>query len=64
MKKKELIEFRAEMEKVIIAREALGEFDANSKYMIFMLHNMRAMVQHMIDTYPKAKNGKPNSPNV
>ena len=53
MNKKQLIEFRNEVEKVIAERKALGDFDANSKYMQFLLGNMKALIQHAIDKYPK-----------
>jgi hypothetical protein len=53
MNKKELQEFRLEVEKVILERKALGEFDANSRYMMFLLGNMRALIDHAISQYPK-----------
>lgn len=56
MNKKQLNEFKAEVEKVIAQRDALGDFDANSKYMVFLLKNMRSLIQHSIDTYPKGQN--------
>ena len=55
MNKKQLNEFKSEVEKVIAQREALGDFDANSKYMVFLLKNMRSLIQHSIDTYPKGQ---------
>lgn len=56
LNKKQLLDFRGEVEKVIAERKALGEFDANSKYMIFLLGNMRSLINHAIDTYPKGQN--------
>lgn len=53
MNKKQLIEFRSEVEKVIAERKALGDFDANSKYMQFLLGNMRSMIDHAISQHPK-----------
>jgi hypothetical protein len=53
MNKKELIAFKAEVEKVISERKSLGDFDANSKYMIFLLGNMRSLIDHAISQYPK-----------
>lgn len=53
MNKKQLFEFKAEVEKVIAERKALGDFDANSKYMIFLLGNMKALIDHAISQYPK-----------
>ena len=55
MNKKQLVEFRGEVEKVIAQREALGEFDANSKYMMFLLKNMKTLIDHAISTYPKGQ---------
>ncbi len=55
MNKKQLVEFRGEVEKVIAERRGLGDFDANSKYMIFLLGNMRSLINHAIDTYPKGQ---------
>lgn len=55
MNKKQLLEFRAEVEKAIAERNALGDFDANSKYMRFLLGNMRHLINHAIDTYPKGQ---------
>lgn len=53
MNKKQLLEFKAEVEMVLDQRKALGEFDANSKHMIFLLGNMRALIDHAISQYPK-----------
>lgn len=53
MKKKELQEFKAEVEKVLAERKALGDFDANSKYMVFLLGNMSHLIDHAISQYPK-----------
>jgi hypothetical protein len=53
MNKKQLIEFRGEVDKVIEERKALGDFDANSKYMVFLLGNMRALIDHAISQQPK-----------
>lgn len=53
MNKKQLTEFKSEVEKVIAERRALGDFDANSKYMMFLLGNMRSLIDHAIATYPK-----------
>ncbi len=55
MNRKQLIAFRGEVEKVIAERKALGDFDANSKYMIFLLANMRSLIDHAINTYPTTK---------
>lgn len=55
MNRKQLLEFRGEVDKVIEERKALGDFDANSKYMVFLLSNMRDLIDHAISTYPKAK---------
>lgn len=56
MNKKQLNEFKAEVEKVIAQKEALGESNANDRYMIFLLKNFRHLIQHSIDTYPKGQN--------
>jgi hypothetical protein len=53
MNKKQLVEFRGEVEKVIAERKALGDFDANSKYIMFLLANMRSLIDHAISQYPK-----------
>lgn len=53
MNKKQLLEFRGEVEKVIEERKALGDFDANSKYMVFLLGNMRALIDHALTQIPK-----------
>ena len=53
MNKKQLQEFKNDLESVIVSREALGEYNADSKYMLYLLKNMRSLVQHAIDTYPK-----------
>jgi len=55
MNKKQLIEFKAEVEKVIAERKVLGDFDANSKYMIFLLGNMKSLIDHAISQYPKGQ---------
>lgn len=54
MKKKELREFRDDVEKALNARIALGDFDANSKYMRYLLGSMLRLVDNAIDTYPKS----------
>lgn len=62
MNKKQLLEFRGEVEKVIEERKALGDFDANSKYMVFLLGNMRSLIDHAISTYPTTKTvGSPDA---
>lgn len=61
MNKKQLIEFKGEVEKVISQREALGESNVNDKYMMFLLKNMRNMVEHSISTYPKGQNASPRT---
>jgi len=53
MNKKQLQEFKNDLESVIVSREALGEYNADSKYMLYILKNMRSLVQHAIDSYPK-----------
>lgn len=53
MNKKQLQEFKNDLESVIVSREALGEYNADSKYMLYLLKNMRSLVQHAIDSYPK-----------
>jgi len=53
MNKKQLQEFKNDLEDVIVSREALGEYNADSKYMLYILKNMRSLVQHAIDSYPK-----------
>lgn len=55
MTKKQLIEFKAEVEKVLAERKSLGDFDANSKYMVFLLGNMRSLIDHAISQYPKGQ---------
>jgi hypothetical protein len=55
MNKKQLTEFRSEVEKVIAQREALGESNANDRYMMFLLKNFRHLIQHSIDVYPKGQ---------
>jgi hypothetical protein len=55
MNKKQLQAFKGEVEQVISQREALGDFDANSRYMVFLLKNMRSLVEHAIQTYPSAR---------
>lgn len=60
MNKKQLIEFRDEVDKVYRERKALGEFDANSKYMMFLLGNFKHLINHAIATYPKGQNVNPN----
>lgn len=64
MNKKELLEFREEVDRVIAQRKALGDFDANSKYMIFLLGNMRSLINHAIDVYPRGQNVNPNTKNA
>jgi hypothetical protein len=58
MNKKQLVEFRQEVEKVLADRRALGDFDANSKHMIFLLGNMRALIDHAISQFPKPERKK------
>jgi len=58
MNKKQLQEFKNDLESVIVSREALGEYNADSKYMLYLLKNMRSLVQHAIDTYPKPPRDK------
>ena len=58
MKKSELIAFKAEVEQVLAERKALGDFDANSKYMVFLLGNMRSLIDHAISQYPKTEKRK------
>ena len=58
MNKKQLIEFRAEVEKVLSERKALGDFDANSRYMVFLLGNMRSLIDHAISQMPKPEKKK------
>ena len=58
MNKKELVAFKAEVEKVLAERKALGDFDANSKYMVFLLGNMRALIDHALSQYPKPERKK------
>ncbi len=53
MNKKQLIEFRKEVEEVLAERVALGDFDANSRYMVFLLGNMRALINHALTQLPK-----------
>lgn len=53
MNKKQLIAFRGEVEEVLAERKALGDFDANSKYMVFLLGNMKALIDHAISQQPK-----------
>lgn len=53
MNKKQLIAFREDVNRAIGARERLGEFDANSRDIIWLLKNMGALVDHAIATYPK-----------
>lgn len=61
MNKKQLVEFRDEVDKVYRERKALGEFDANSKYMVFLLGNFKHLINHAIATYPKGQNVNPNA---
>lgn len=53
MNKKQLMSFRTDVEEVLAERKALGDFDANSKYMVFLLGNMRNLIDHAISQYPK-----------
>lgn len=59
MNKKELIAFKGEVEKVLAERRSLGDFDANSKYMVFLLGNMRSLIDHAISQIPKPDRKKP-----
>lgn len=59
MNKKQLMAFRSDVEEVLAERQALGNFDANSKYMVFLLGNMRNLIDHAISQCPKSeKRGK------
>lgn len=62
MNKKQLQDFRKEVDRVYEQRKALGEFDANSKYMMFLLGNMRSLIDHAISTYPKGQKAKNADP--
>lgn len=58
MNKRELTAFKGEVEKVLAERKALGDFDANSKYMVFLLGNMRSLIDHAISQYSKPEKKK------
>lgn len=49
MKQNELIDLFNSIEETLEERRRLGEFDANSKYVIFLLDNMKEVVAHAID---------------
>jgi hypothetical protein len=53
MNKRELLAFRAEIEGLIEDREALGEYNADSKHMLLLLMGMRELVDHAISQLPK-----------
>ena len=53
MNLKQLIEFREVIEEARLERQHLGEYDANSKYLNFLLDNMAKLVDHAIDEAPK-----------
>ncbi len=53
MNKKELVAFKAEVSKALAERKAVGDFDANAKYMRFLLANMEHLIDHAISQYPK-----------
>lgn len=53
MNKKELLKFREAVEDVIAERKALGDYNADSKYMVFLLGNMRTLIDHALTQMPK-----------
>lgn len=55
MKKSDLFLFRDDVDRVIRERKSLGEFNADAKYMMFLLQNMRTLIDHAIDKYPKGE---------
>jgi len=54
MNKAQLKALRVDIEAVIQEREHLGEYNADSKYMMLLLKNMRLLIDHTL-----AKEGTP-----
>ena len=55
MNKKQLLAFKADVEKVLADRQAAGDYDVNAKYMRFLLGNMAQLIDHAITQYPKGQ---------
>ena len=53
MDKKQLMKFREEIEIALAERKALGDYDANSKYINFLLQLMADLTDHSISQYQK-----------
>jgi hypothetical protein len=54
MNKNELQQFRAEIQEVIEDRRRLGEYDGNAKYMNWLLDQLAKIIDHALETYPRA----------
>ena len=55
MQKRELLAFRAEVQGILEDREALGEYNADSKHITLLFRSMRELIDHAISQYPKPK---------
>lgn len=53
MTRKELTDFFYDVQDAAAERRALGEFDANSRYIILLLEGMEALIAHSLDQLPK-----------
>ena len=53
MTKKQLLEFRADIIVALAERQALGDYDSNSKHMKLLLQSILNLINHAIDKYPK-----------
>jgi hypothetical protein len=58
MNLKQLIEFREVIEEARLERKHLGEYDANSKYLNFLLDNMAKLVDHELSKFRQAMPGR------
>jgi len=48
MNKNQLLMLKEGVEQVIYERRAVGEYNADSKHMLFLLSNMLALIDHAI----------------
>jgi hypothetical protein len=53
MNRKQLLAFREDLANAMIERQHLGDYDANSQYINFLLKHMVELTDHAISQYPK-----------
>lgn len=55
MKRSELVDLHLDVEAMAEERARLGEFSADSKAIILLLHTVQALLEHAIESAPEKK---------